>query len=342
MNVRNLILGTLLSALLAGCQRAARNDTYLELMGAQRRALEDRIYDLEFDAEEITAELDRLKKENQQLRQKLTGSGAGNLPGLNIDPGTPSDDSATSDGDLPGIPRIKIDPGAPVEKPSQQDPEPSDPNGEFELLPAPKNSATNLGTDTLSTTISHIVLDPNRTGITSFDDQKTNDGLIISLEPRNRDDQYVSQPGSIAIVVLDPTQTGQSARVARWDISRADVQRILETPGDSTSIILELPWPTAPPKSADLLLFVRYETADGRKFETHTRITGKRTAATASQLTTELPSTRTALSDEFPVPPTREINQVPPTTLRIPSAARQATSSPANTRSERPQWRPYR
>ena len=51
MNVRNLILGTMLSVLFTGCQHGARNDAYMELMGAQRRALEDRIYDLEFDHE---------------------------------------------------------------------------------------------------------------------------------------------------------------------------------------------------------------------------------------------------------------------------------------------------
>ena len=56
MNVRNLILGTMLSVLFAGCQHGARNDTYMELMGAQRRALEDRIYDLEFDSEEMEEE----------------------------------------------------------------------------------------------------------------------------------------------------------------------------------------------------------------------------------------------------------------------------------------------
>ena len=342
MNVRNLILGIMLSALLAGCRQAARNDTYLELMGAQRRALEDRIYDLEFDAEEMTAELERLQKENQQLRQNLDGSGDGTLPGLEIDPGTPGNGSATDDGTLPGIPRIKIDPGDPVDKAPQQDPQPADPNTDFELLPAPKNSGTNPGANVQSATVSHIVLDPNRTGITSFDEQNNNDGVIISLEPRNRNDQYVNKSGASAIVVLDPAQTGQSARIARWDISRADVQRILDTPGESNSITLELPWPATPPKSTDLLLFVRYETADGHKFETHTRITGKPTGVTTRQPTTETSPTSPVSSDDFPVSPSLEATQFPPATLRIPSAARQATSQPATDRSGRPQWRPYR
>ena len=327
MNVRNLILGTMLSVLLAGCQHGARNDTYIELMGAQRRALEDRIYDLEFDSEEMTEELKQLQKENQQLRQQLDGSGEGSIPGLDIDPGNP---------------RIKIDPGSPIDKPAQEGPEPADQDDNFQLLPAPKDSATNPDRDARSTTVSHIVLNPNHTGITSFDEQNNNDGVVVSLEPRNRNDQYVNQSGSISIVVLDPAQTGQSARIARWDITHGDVQKILATPSESTGITLELAWPGEPPKSSDLLLFVRYETADGRKFETHTRITSKPTGITSQKTSPETFLTTPASSDVSPEQPILEASQIPPATLRIPAAARSATSQPASGHGSRPQWRPYR
>ena len=68
MNVRYLILGILAPVLCSGCHRQARNDTYVELMGAQRRALEDRIYDLQFEMEDLTSELEKLQTENQQLK----------------------------------------------------------------------------------------------------------------------------------------------------------------------------------------------------------------------------------------------------------------------------------
>ena len=327
MNVRNLILGTMLSVFLAGCQHGARNDTYMELMGAQRRALEDRIYDLEFDSEEMTEELKQLQEENQQLRQQLDGSAEGSIPGLDIDPGTP---------------RIKIDPGSPIEKPIQEDPGSADQDDDFQLLPAPKDSATNPDRTAPSTTVSHIVLNPKHTGITSFDEQNNNDGVVVSLEPRNRNDQYVNQSGSISIVVLDPAQTGQSARIARWDISHADVQKILAAPSESTGITLELAWPGSPPSSSDLLLFVRYETADGRKFETHTRITDKSNSISSRGTTSETFQTTPASTHVSPEQPVLEANQIPPATLRIPSAARSATSQPAANRGDRPQWRPYR
>lgn len=334
MNVRNLILGTMLSVLLTGCQHGARNDTYMELMGAQRRALEDRIYDLEFDSEEMTDELKRLQEENQQLREQLNGSAEGTIPGLDIDPGNPRDGSQ-------GIPRIKIDPGTPMDDPPKTNSEPSEEDN-FELLPAPKNSGTNPERDVRSTTISHIVLNPNQTGITSFDEQNNNDGVVVSLEPRNRNDQYVNQSGAISIVVLDPAQTGQSARIARWNISHADVQKILATSSESTGITLELAWPGNPPNSNELLLFVRYETADGRKFETHTRITGKSTSISFRGTTSETFQTTPAPTQVSPEQPFSETSQIPPAKLRIPSAARSATSQPAANHGSRLQWRPYR
>ena len=322
MNVRNLILGTMLSVLFTGCQHGARNDAYMELMGAQRRALEDRIYDLEFDSEEMEEELKRLQKENQRLRQQLDGSSEGSIPGLEL-------------------PRIKIDPGTPMDEPPQKNPEPSKEDN-FELLPAPKNSATSPQADPNSAIVSHIVLNPKHTGFTSFDEENNNDGVVVSLEPRNRNDQYVTQSGSISIVVLDPAQTGQSARIARWDISHDDVRRILATPSESTGIMLELAWPGDAPKSSELLLFVRYETADGRKFETHTRITSKLTGITSQETAPETFQTSPKSSHVLPEQPVIGASQIPPATLRIPSAARSATSQPAASRGARPQWRPYR
>ena len=335
MNVRNLILGTMLSAVFAGCQHGARNDAYMELMGAQRRALEDRIYDLEFDSEEMEEELKRLQKENQRMRQQLDGSSEGFIPGLGVDPGPPRNNIPQ------GIPRIKIDPGTPMDEPPHKNPEPSE-DDNFELLPAPKNSATSAQADPRSVIVSHIVLNPKHTGFTSFDEQNNNDGVVVSLEPRNRHDEYVTQSGSISIVVLDPAQTGQSARIARWDISHDDVRRILATPSESTGIMLELAWPGDPPKSSELLLFVRYETADGRTFETHTRITSKPTGITSQETAPKTFQTSPESSPVLPEQPVIGANQIPPATLRIPAAARSATSQPATSHGIRPQWRPYR
>ncbi|MCP4811506.1 MAG: hypothetical protein GY888_03275, partial [Planctomycetaceae bacterium] len=186
--------------LCSGCHRQARNDTYVELMGAQRRALEDRIYDLQFEMEDLTAELEKIQTENQQLKQQLDGSD-GNLQ---INPGNDSPDNQAP---LPGLPRIKIDPGTPTEKPAPEDPPANGNDKDFELLPSPRGDSTFQpapGTGPLS----HIVLDPEKTSMTGFDGRSTNDGVMLSMQTRDQQDRYVEQPGAMSIVVLDPLQTG--------------------------------------------------------------------------------------------------------------------------------------
>jgi hypothetical protein len=340
MNVRYLILGVLASLLCSGCHRQARNDTYVELMGAQRRALEDRIYDLQFEMEDLTAELEKIQTENQQLKQQLDGPDSDLL----INPGRPGDDAPGDQTPLPGIPRIKIDPGTPTEKPAPKDP-PADGNDkDFELLPAPRGDSTSQPTSGTGP-LSHIVLDPEKTSMTGFDGRTTNDGVMLSMQTRDQQDRYVEQPGAMSIVVLDPLQTGQAARVARWDITQADVQRMLTSTTGIPGIRLELEWPDNPPRNPELMLFVRYETADGRKFETHTRITHK----ASGNISQDRPTL------DFPVdPPSEPSFQVDPdaqtskpisppaSILHIPSAARSATAQPAAGNSQRLQWRPYR
>ena len=337
MNVRYLILAVLIAVLCSGCHRQARNDTYVELMGAQRRALEDRIYDLQFEMEDLTAELEKIQMENQQLKQQLNGPD-GNLQ---INPGN---DSPRNQDTLPGLPRIKIDPGTPAEKPAADDPPANDNDQDFELLPAPRGDST-FQPASENGPLSHIVLDPEKTSMTGFDGRSTNDGVMLSMQTRDQQDRYVEQPGAMSIVVLDPLQTGQAARVARWDITQADVQRMLTSTTGTPGIRLELEWPDNPPRNPELMLFVRYETADGRKFETHTRITHKASGDSPQERPALDFPVDTPSEPSFQLDPgaqTSESISPPASILHIPSAARSATAQPAAGNPQRLQWRPYR
>lgn len=345
MKVRNLILGMMVPVLISGCHHQARNDAYIELMGAQRRALEDRIYDLEFDYEEATAKLETLQRKNQQLRQQLDGSTNGSIPGVEIDPGKATDGAKENQGSPSGIPRIKINPGTPTDKPPKDSLEKTGAGQNFELLPAPGESATRSQPSATSTQISHIVVNPDQTGITSFGGQNNSDGLVVSLETRDRYDRYVDQPGTIIIVVLDSTQTGQAARVAHWEIPQSNVEEILNTTSGTSGITLELEWPEEPPKSSDLVLFVRYQTADGRKYETHAKI-GRLPAETVSKRSHREDEATSGIlnqnaSDVADIE-TAPIPQTPPSRLHIPSAARSATAQPSASNTQSPRWRPFR
>lgn len=344
MNARHLNLAVLSISLLCGCHRQARNDTYMELMGAQRRALEDRIYDLEFEMEDMTEELEKVQQENEQLRDQLAGSSEGPMPGIQIEPGQPQVTPRKNDSSRPGVPPIQVDPGTPLKTAPERNPGKED-NEAFELLPAPRDPRPSADNNAKVGPLSHIVIDPTRTAITGFDGRNTNDGVTLALQPRGRDDRYTGVPGTLSIVVLDPAKTGAAARVARWDIQQADVERILATSTETPGIRLELEWPGPAPTNPELMLFVRYELSNGRKFETHARIARRNTDPMPGET-----GPRDLPGNDSPVPtislePDAQTHLPvlnPPTILHIPRETRAAAAPPDTGTIQRLQWRPYR
>lgn len=57
--------------LLAGCQGNPRTYKYIEAMNAERRALEDRVYELEYELQTLDEELAQVEEENAELRDEL-------------------------------------------------------------------------------------------------------------------------------------------------------------------------------------------------------------------------------------------------------------------------------
>jgi hypothetical protein len=53
---------------LVGCKNDPYLDTHIEMMNAERRALEDQLYDLEYDYERKVRELEAAQAELQALR----------------------------------------------------------------------------------------------------------------------------------------------------------------------------------------------------------------------------------------------------------------------------------
>lgn len=61
--------------LLTGCQGGPRVNGYIESMAAERRALEDRVYQLEYDLDIVQTELEQERAANQKLRGGSGGAG---------------------------------------------------------------------------------------------------------------------------------------------------------------------------------------------------------------------------------------------------------------------------
>jgi len=113
--------------------------------------------------------------------------------------------------------------------------------------------------------VAQIALAPERIRGYGAPGQLRDEGMIVVVEPLDAAGVPLDVPGEVSVVVLDPALQGEAARVARWDFSAAETAELIRRGGPG--IELTLPWPDDSPQHADLHVFVRYVTADGRKLE---------------------------------------------------------------------------
>ena len=148
------------------------------------------------------------------------------------------------------------------------------PTIETDVLPPPESAPSTpepIGSrdeSRLDPQITHVKLNPQMTAGANFDSEPGDDGLMILVEPRNRFEQTLSTAGPMSLVLLDPAEQGEKARIARWDFAPEEIDELRETTPQAGGILLKLPWPSRPPTNRKLRLYVRYETSDGRLLET--------------------------------------------------------------------------
>jgi hypothetical protein len=94
----------------------------------------------------------------------------------------------------------------------------------------------------------------------------SDEGLQVVVEPRNAAGKVIAARGDVAVVVLDPSQNGSAARLARWDFPDEEAFGHFKGTQPGGGLHFSLQWPAAAPTADDLLLFVRLTTADGQQF----------------------------------------------------------------------------
>lgn len=131
-----------------------------------------------------------------------------------------------------------------------------------------KSSAPEVIPEKRKSKATSLYLNPIETRGFDEDRNAGDDGIIVVIEPRNHDEDLVSENGPVTVVLIDPTKTGSEAKVARWQVSAADVAQSLNTTRRVPGAHLRLPWLGRPPQNGQLKVFVRLETSDGRKLDT--------------------------------------------------------------------------
>jgi len=291
MEVRRLIY-LLVACLMAlgGC-RAGRNTAMLE---QELRLQEDRIYQLQDCLQETQASLEACSQENESLRRSLaddqggasnrrgsqksetpteldiempsTGPSRGRLPELLRSDAGPEE---SSDGPSVPIGTLNVTPG--VEPPLA--PPPSRP----EEVPAPGASVVpgddrswngptidepDRSREAVQLEISELTLE--RMGGPSA--AAGDEGLSLVVVPRDQRGAPLAAAAPVSVVVVDPAVSGPAARVARWDFTPEQIATLREA-ASGEGFPLRLRWGERRPSHKELHLFVRYETADGRKLD---------------------------------------------------------------------------
>jgi hypothetical protein len=259
-----------LATLSLGCRRDAYTDAYFDMLNAEKRVLEDRLYETEYNYEKALQELEAARG-NAKGGKKPAGR-------------TRSDESeeplteprGDEPSEAPELPTIELPPGVEEGKRKKTGSAVMRPASAVVAEAAALSARSRpLSEDELAAAIvsaldqrvEMIHLNPRLTGGADFDAQPGDDGICVLVEPRNRSGDFVPEPARVSVVLLDPTKSDDAARVARWDLDAEATRQFLQTDTADRGLLLRLPWQGTPPETKRLHVFVRYMTADGRKLE---------------------------------------------------------------------------
>jgi hypothetical protein len=187
--------------------------------------------------------------------------------------------------------------------------------------------------------VASIEVDRALTGGISSGDRSGDQGLLVVVEPRDRQGRPIDAPADVNVALLDPALPGDAARLARWDFTAAETAGLFRRTSTGGAMHLAMAWPKDPPKHNKLHLFVRYVTADGRKFETNQPVEIALPGDAPARWTTAAPSRlEDSIEQDAPLRSSR-LSDGPPRTSDPPPymATRTSTSRP-----ERPVWSPER
>lgn len=377
MRKRCLIILGLIAMLAIGCQQSPYIHAHLESINAEKRALEDQLYDLEYDYQQACRELAALRQQSGQgssssnappsvtpsrsrssspSRSKssevippMVDEGTLVEPRIELPPATDSPDSRMKPETLPGTP--------PPIPPSLDPRNSTKPRGPNSASPASATAGTR-SLEPADPRVTHIFLNPLLTGGRDFDRHPGDDGIIVVVEPRNRDDAFVPLAGPITVVALDPTKGAEESRIVeRWEIQANEVQKSLRNSATMRGIELRLPWSSAAPQTNRLQLHVRYITVDNRDLRSDRPLFLNLPGQFTQQWTPRAGSRSESIAGPLNVPQipheeqqhtTAAVEQASgtvPVQEAIAAPADQlgpATAPDAPLQSKRPEWRPTR
>src|SRR5688572_29958454 len=217
-----------LIALSGGCRHA---DVNRELVERELRLQEDELYRLHDEVSKREKLLESARNENTVLKQELQQARSGAAIPAELVPAMPP----APEGDPPtrtprgsGVPPVDLTPPV-IEVPGVEGAprnENPPPRSSWKSSRGVRRASHEEAVDESNAGgVAKIVLNRRLTGGYNDDGRLGDEGIVVVIEPRDKDDQTVTLSGEIAVAVVDPALSGEEARVARWDISAEESTR---------------------------------------------------------------------------------------------------------------------
>jgi hypothetical protein len=259
------IVALALLGVAAGC----RTDPRIALLEAESRRRGDRIYQLQDLLAQYQQALAACRGTSSPgLAPAVTQPAADSGPALAEPARTEGRRSAAPSGTSPVLgphsATVPAGPPAPRRVP-QGPPNSPSPSGSSPLPSTQPHGAWRIGAP--SRQVAAITIDRTFTGGYNGDGRPGDKGITLALQPRDAQGRLVAAAAPVSVVVLDPAEQGQAARVGRWDFTAQQIAATTQSTRLSEGIHLAMIWPGKPPAHGRLHLFVRYTTIDGRKLQ---------------------------------------------------------------------------
>jgi hypothetical protein len=331
-----MAIAVMLAATAAGCRS---NNTQV-MVEQEARMLEDEVYSLESQLASACSAREALQQENEDLRRQLSGGSGGGLT-------PPARELPSSGGSRRSAPTTE----APkLEAPSIELPEPSSTPPDT-LVPGDEQPVTPGPMGALDRQPVELKINKRMTGGLDRDRAGGDEGILVLVEPRDDQGKLTRVPGAVSVVLMDPSQTGEGSRVARWDFQAHEFEKHFKKSPFGTGLEYELKWPKEAPTARDLMLFVRYISPEGTKLTSDTplaiRLAGDYPRESKDALASaEAPAAPTASAQPAEAAPadSQEVaaNAGSPSGRSESPASGRALIPPRQARDTRPQWKPYR
>lgn len=375
MSVRSLLIVAMCVLISAGCRRDPRLQVYIDNMNAEKRMLEDTLYDLQYDYECKQREVEKLQAELNRMKgtgaiQEPAKSGASrvkspatpgdrlfpNIPDLEpptVEQGTPDTKSSApkSEQQRPKPPAQQKEDVDDLEPPTLELPSdagegaksPAPDNNQKPADPAPGGAATEKSG--AAPKVTQLYVDPARTGGEQTDDEPGDDGIVVCLQPRDSQGHFVAAPAPVTVVLLDADKLTQ---VSEWKLAADQLQAEMNTSSDHREMLLHLPWQGSPPPHDRLKVVVRYQLAAGKTLEQTQDISIKLRGKLAERWTPRAarrpdpPKSSARVADAPRGGNVADTGARANGTLSDSPAAPPASEVDGARQAQRPTWRPYR